>query len=87
MRRTHGSDEQSMVAFGVSRPYHRRMLHTETPETRTLTVVLPEAEWRALREAEPDALGWLQAQIRHRLGHTEEPPRPEPAPLQEYDDY
>lgn len=36
--------------------------------TRTLTIVLPEAEWQALRTAEPDAIGWLQAQIRQRLG-------------------
>ena len=40
--------------------------------TRTLTIVLPESEWRALRTAEPDAIGWLQAQIRRRLG--DEPP-------------
>ena len=36
--------------------------------TRTLTIVLPESEWQALRTAEPDAIGWLQAQIRQRLG-------------------
>ncbi len=40
--------------------------------TRTLTIVLPESEWQALRSAEPDAIGWLQAQIRRRLG--DEPP-------------
>jgi hypothetical protein len=38
--------------------------------TRTLTIVLPEAEWQALRTAEPDAIGWLQAQIRQRLDKT-----------------
>jgi hypothetical protein len=36
--------------------------------TRTLTIVLPESEWQALRTAEPDAIAWLQAQIRRRLG-------------------
>jgi hypothetical protein len=36
--------------------------------TRTLTIVLPESEWQALRTAEPDAIGWLQKQIRQRLG-------------------
>jgi hypothetical protein len=36
--------------------------------TRTLTIVLPESEWQALRTAEPDAIGWLQAQIKQRLG-------------------
>ena len=41
--------------------------------TRTLTIVLPESDWQALRTAEPDAIGWLQAQIRRRLG--DEPPR------------
>jgi hypothetical protein len=40
--------------------------------TRTLTIVLSESEWKALRTAEPDAIGWLQAQIRRRLN--------EPAP-------
>jgi hypothetical protein len=39
-----------------------------TTVTRTLTIVLPEAEWQALRTAEPDAIGWLHAQIRQRLG-------------------
>jgi hypothetical protein len=36
--------------------------------TRTLTIVLPEAEWHALRNVEPDAIGWLQERIRERLG-------------------
>ena len=40
--------------------------------TRTLTIVLPESDWQALRTAEPDAIGWLQAQIRRRLD--DEPP-------------
>jgi hypothetical protein len=39
-----------------------------TETTRTLTVVLPEAEWQALRSVEPDAIGWLQERIRERLG-------------------
>ena len=43
------------------------MMHTELAETRTLTIVLPESEWRALRAQEPDAIGWLQAQIKQRL--------------------
>ncbi|HET9264056.1 MAG TPA: hypothetical protein VFO14_13470 [Vicinamibacterales bacterium] len=43
------------------------MMHTEAVETRTLTIVLPEAEWRALRAQEPDAIGWLHAQIKSRL--------------------
>lgn len=43
------------------------MLTTDTDFTRTLTLVLPESEWRALRDAEPDAVGWLHSQIRSRL--------------------
>ena len=42
--------------------------------TRTLTIVLPESEWQALRAAEPDAIGWLQAQIRRRLGPADSEP-------------
>jgi hypothetical protein len=45
----------------------RRMMQTAPTDTRTLTIVLPEAEWQALRRAEPDAIAWLQAQIRERL--------------------
>jgi hypothetical protein len=47
--------------------YHPVMINTESSATRTLTIVLPESDWRALRTAEPDAIGWLQAQIRQRL--------------------
>ena len=36
--------------------------------SRTLTVVLSESDWRALREVEPDAVGWLHERIRERLG-------------------
>jgi hypothetical protein len=43
------------------------MLNTDVPYTRTLTLVLPESEWRALRDAEPDAVAWLHSQIRNRL--------------------
>ncbi len=58
------------------------MHQTASEETRTLTVVLPEADWRALRAAEPDAVGWLQQQIRSRLANR--PPSTEHA---DYDDY
>jgi hypothetical protein len=43
------------------------MLATDNDFTRSLTLVLSESEWRALRDAEPDAVGWLQRQIRNRL--------------------
>ena len=42
--------------------------------TRTLTIVLPEAEWHALRNVEPDAIGWLQQRIRERLGSQSKSP-------------
>jgi hypothetical protein len=60
------------------------MMHTEAVETRTLTIVLPESEWRALRAQEPDAIGWLHAQIRSRL-EGDSSPRSTSAPRQPAD--
>lgn len=37
--------------------------------SRTLTVVLPESDWQALRAVEPDAVAWLHERIRERLGN------------------
>ena len=79
MRGTHGSDAKLLRDTRTPRSYDRGMLHTEPAPTRTLTVVLSEAEWRALRAAEPDALGWLQSQIRSRLA-TATPTTPSPRP-------
>jgi hypothetical protein len=78
MRAAHGSDQISMVVVPRRRPYHRPM-HSQIAieETRTLTVVLPEADWRALRQAEPDAVAWIQQQIRSRLAT-----RPASAPIE-----
>jgi hypothetical protein len=58
------------------------MIDADTNPTRTLTLVLPESDWKALREAEPDAIGWLRAQIQHRLAATAGPwsPRSTPTP-------
>jgi hypothetical protein len=53
-------------------------------ETRTLTIVLPESEWQALRTAEPDAIGWLQAQIRRRLGDEPASKRQDESAFDEY---
>jgi len=47
--------------------YDASIMNPEVNPTRTLTLVLPEADWKALREAEPDAIGWLRAQIQNRL--------------------
>ena len=52
--------------------------------TRTLTIVLPESEWQALRTAEPDAIGWLQAQIRQRLGDERAPKRDDESSFDDY---
>jgi hypothetical protein len=52
--------------------------------TRTLTIVLPEAEWQALRTAEPDAIGWLQSQIRRRLGDDRESKAQDDSTFDEY---
>jgi len=51
--------------------YHQCMINAEGAPTRTLTIVLPESDWRALRAAEPDAVAWLQARIRERLASSE----------------
>jgi hypothetical protein len=63
------------------------MLHTELPQTRSLTLVLPEEEWRALRDAEPDAVGWLQSQIRKRLSSASPNGKPQPAEYSNEDVY
>lgn len=88
MPRTHGSNDISMLATHGGASYHRRMLPSELTQdhTRTLTLVLPEAEWRALRDIEPDAIGWLQLQIRHRLT-ANGVSRPSPLPIDNDDDY
>jgi hypothetical protein len=43
--------------------------------TRSLTIVLPESDWHALRNVEPDTVGWLQDRIRERLAAVSEPAR------------
>jgi hypothetical protein len=60
--------------------YAPSMIHTEAVETRTLTIVLPESDWRALRAQEPDAIAWLQAQIRRRIDATASAQRPGSSP-------
>ena len=77
MRAAHRCDEKVMRDAAGPRPYHRSMLTTELSSTRTLTLVLSESDWRALREAEPDAVGWLQLQIRRRLTGSSSDAQPE----------
>lgn len=48
-------------------------MNSESNATRTLTLVLPESDWKALRAAEPDAIGWLRAQIEQRLASSGTP--------------
>lgn len=56
-----------MLVTSSGGPYDPAMLHTDSAHTRTLTVVLPEAEWRALLDVEPNAVAWLHEQVRSRL--------------------
>lgn len=77
MRTANGFDAKVMRFADGTRSYHQSMLRTDLPYTRTLTLVLPESEWRALRDAEPDAVGWLHLQIRNRLTPGEEARRPQ----------
>jgi hypothetical protein len=50
-----------------ARVFYHSTMDSEFNVTRTLTLVLPESDWKALRAAEPDAIGWLRAQIEQRL--------------------
>ena len=87
MRTTHETNAKVMRISHAPRPYHRRMLNAEPAYTRTLTLVLTETEWRALREIEPDAVAWLQTQIRTRLTDAgEKVPQPRPSVYAFYDD-
>ena len=53
------------------------MTHLRSNATsRTLTVVLSESDWQALRAVEPDAVGWLQERIRERLGAAAQEEKP-----------
>ncbi len=69
-------------------PYDRLMINAEGAPTRTLTIVLPESDWRALRAAEPDAVAWLQERIRERLAspgsETKSYAAPTPAATESY---
>ena len=60
------------------------MLRTDLA-TRTVTLVLSESEWRALREVEPDSVAWLQSQIRNRLAANA--PVTPPSDVSEDDEY
>jgi len=73
MRPKHQLHENFMRDSGLDRSYHASMIKSEANPTRTLTLVLPEADWKALREAEPDAIGWLRTQIQNRLAASSTP--------------
>jgi hypothetical protein len=62
-----GSIRKLCATYGADVSYDASIMNPESNPTRTLTLVLPEADWKALREAEPDAIGWLRAQIQNRL--------------------
>jgi len=42
-----------------------------SPDTRVLSLTLPESEWRNLLEVEPEPIAWLREQIRERLDDRE----------------
>jgi hypothetical protein len=67
MRWAHGSDAQVVRVTHGRCAYHSSMPTPDHADTRTLTVVLPESDWHALRALEPDAVSWLQSRIRERL--------------------
>ena len=62
-----GSIRKLCGTHGAPVSYDASIMNPESNLTRTLTLVLPEADWKALREAEPDAIGWLRTQIQNRL--------------------
>jgi len=51
MRPKHQLHENFMRDSGLDRSYHASMIKSEANPTRTLTLVLPEADWKALRDA------------------------------------
>ena len=66
-----------MFASLGARPYHPDMetnfaYPTAIADTRTVTLELSETQWLALRAVEPDAVGWLHAQVRNRLASSTE---------------
>ena len=67
IRRRHRFHQKVMRDTWWTVFYDASIMNPESNLTRTLTLVLPEADWKALREAEPDAIGWLRAQIQNRL--------------------
>lgn len=70
MRRAHSRYAKVMRDRNGDLSYHPRMMTRDIHDTRTLTLVLPESEWRALRAIEPDSVAWLQDRIRERLAHS-----------------
>ena len=63
----HGTHAKLMHDTRRSAPYHAAMMTMDSRSTRTLTLVIQESDWHALRAAEPDAIGWLHSCIRERL--------------------
>jgi hypothetical protein len=45
-------------------------------ETRVLSLALPETQWRALLEIEPEPIQWLRQQIVGRIDHPAAPQPP-----------
>ena len=60
---------------------------TGIADTRAMTLVLSESQWRALKAIEPDAIGWLQRQINNRIATQPALPATQPADLSHSDEY
>ena len=50
----------------IIRPMNESKERT-SPDTRVLSLTLPESEWRNLLNLEPEPIAWLRDQIRERL--------------------
>ena len=85
-----------MVVCSRVQSYDPRMQETTLAyptgiaETRAMTLVLSESEWRALKAIEPDAIGWLQRQISNRIatqGERSVRAAAQPADVSQNDEY
>ena len=84
-----------MVASSTIASYHPHMetifaYPTAIADTRTVTLELSETQWLALRAIEPDAVGWLHAQVRNRLasqGQGSGGTVPQPSDASQSDEY
>ena len=68
-------------------PYDGFVMPIDVLETRSLTVVLSETEWLALRTVERDPIAYLKDQIKSRLKGEAKPDSSSQSAFSETDDY